>query len=214
MAITLISNSVVEIGVPCVLDSRGADFLLMAAMQDAGTGNSPQEVVDGNANPNTWIRLTQQNAGDATGGVRIYYSIPTQTGATHSFTTNGTHLAQGFAAFSGVTQTSPFDQQVGSTTLTPGSLTPSLDNCLVITAYSQAGGSAGLQTPNDGFSVLGNSMPAGTWGGGLAYKVQTTAAASNPTWSGNFTTRESSVQVSFFSGTTANGASMTRAFII
>jgi hypothetical protein len=85
---------------------------------------------------------------------------------------------------------SPLDQQNGSGTVKnfqPGSITPTQNGTLVITGfkyYDAGGGSATVTSP---FTAgLLDAVPAvsGTnFGGGIAYYVQATAAALNPTWS-------------------------------
>jgi len=84
---------------------------------------------------------------------------------------------------------SPFDQESGTTsggvsTLQPGSLTPSEDNCLVITGMAHEANTSGATSINGGFTISdGTGYQGGVHeGGSMAYLVQTSAAAANPTW--------------------------------
>ena len=89
-------------------------------------------------------------------------------------------------AFSGAAS-SPLDQSSNNKVdadggIQPGSITPSENNCLVVTGCleAQAGDEASVDSGFAADSV--GSSPGLTFGGGIAYLVQATAAAVNPTW--------------------------------
>lgn len=120
---------------------------------------------------------------------RIYYCASPTVGSGHTFTLSGnsTYACLFAAAFSGAHAT-PYDQENGNTsgsgaTLQPGSITPTEDNELIITV------AAGNVTPADPTSINGGYTITGHFAnsvnnvaGGMAYVIQTTAAATNPTW--------------------------------
>ncbi len=93
-------------------------------------------------------------------------------------------------AFSGADTVVPFDQQNGVATPTtttsyqPGSITPSENNEVIVTAITSGGGVTSYSidsgfTISDQFDLSGG----GHFPLGMAYLIQTSAAASNPTWS-------------------------------
>lgn len=68
-----------------------------------------------------------------------------------------------------------------STTVQPGSITPSQDNCLVVSGFEFISGTTA--TIDSGFSTPQKAGSTGTAvGGAAAYIIQTTATAVNPTW--------------------------------
>jgi hypothetical protein len=89
--------------------------------------------------------------------------------------------------WSGVHTTSPFDLEVGDanifqTTFAGGSLTPSEDNCLVLSCVYHGQTSA---TENDAtMTIIVNHDGGNEESIAVTYVVQSTAAAVNPTWSG------------------------------
>ena len=93
------------------------------------------------------------------------------------------------AAFSGAAAASALDQQNGAvgtgTSLATGSVTPSEDNELVVSGVSIADGSSGTYAVDSGLTITDQILAsAGNFeGGGLAYIIQTSAGAVNPTWS-------------------------------
>lgn len=72
------------------------------------------------------------------------------------------------------------DQQSGAAASQPGSITPTQDGEIVITAMVCSGTPAAVDS---GFTVAELLHSSSSTGLGLAYKIQTAAAALNPTWS-------------------------------
>ncbi len=145
---------------------------------------------------NTWTALTTREVGSAA-VVRLYYCVSPNVGAAHTFTISGTSIFPEIAAraFSGVNVGSAFGAESaggggdGLTTLQPGSLTPSEDNALVVTgvaSYNESPASI-----NGGYTAAIVPKGGNCLAGGLAYLIQTSAGATNPTWtltgSGNAT---------------------------
>lgn len=164
------------------IDTSGSDILIAVTSYYA-TGTD--SVTDSKGN--TWVKLNDYTNG-AFNRVTISYVKSATVGTNHTFTSsgaNGSFPAIAVAAFSGSNTSAPFDQQNGSTSSdTPGSITPTTDNQLIISGISTLSGAGSAPTIDSGFTVTdshGNAASAYA-GYGLAYKIQTTAAAVNPTW--------------------------------
>jgi hypothetical protein len=137
---------------------------------------------------NTWQPLTEKGAG-ATQSAQLFYCEGTGIGgAGHTFSVASVALTYPVILVMAIktAATSPFDQENGvdgaGPTLQPGSVTPLEDNELVVSflGYQVTGGS----TIDSGFTQsddIDNSPALGV-GGSMAYKIQTTAQAENPTW--------------------------------
>lgn len=186
MAFSLIAHVEASLGVnggtTGAIDTTGASFLVASvAWYSLGTGPT---VTDSKSN--TWSSLTTYSAAGIAN--RLWYCIPSSVGSGHTFTGtgSGSYSSMQVLAFSGQA-VSPFDVEngatVGSTTIQPGSITPSEDNELVVVglAHENNGGSA--VSIDGGFTAYKSAYSGGTSeGGGIAYLIQTTAAAANPTW--------------------------------
>jgi hypothetical protein len=171
-------------GTSAAADTTGADLLVIhVASFAAASGVSDSK-------GNTWTALTEHSVGSRFS--RFWYAKNATVGTGHTFTVSGTgiypHLA--VAAFSGSNTTAPADQQNGATgsgvtSLATGSVTPAEDNELVVAGL--CGFDPVTPTINSSFTATDTEPSAGgsNMTGGLAYKVQTTATAVNPTWSWN-----------------------------
>lgn len=174
-------------GTTGAVDTTGASLLIIHVASFAAVDS----VSDSKGN--TWTPLTSHGGANSR-HTRFWYAANPTVGSGHTFTVSGTlifpHIA--VAAFSGAATTSPFDQENGATsadatTLATGSVTPGEDNELLVSGC--CGAMTSSPTINSGFTVTddapfgsGNNMQ-----GGLAYLVQTSAAAVNPTWNFNNT---------------------------
>ena len=142
---------------------------------------------------NTWTSAVS-NSANSPNLAAIYYVYvnASQVSASQTFTiTDGSNnYSNEFAAcFSGA-KSSPLDQTnnafvgAGNFSVQPGSITPTVNGELLLTALDNATGPAA--TINSGFTVT-NAVAYGGGGtsnaGGMAYLVQGTAASINPTWS-------------------------------
>lgn len=173
-------------GTSSALNTSGADIIFVGV--SSYQANAQPTLTDSKSN--TWTALT---ASEYSGLVRtrIYYCVGPTVGSGHTFALSGaaSYSGVGVAAFSGGKQTSPFDVEAGannaSTSHQSGSVTPSEDNEIVIASVSTEI-SSGSWSPNGGFTLVGavNFSGGAYWGLGLAYLIQTSAAAANPTWSG------------------------------
>ena len=140
---------------------------------------------------NTWTRLTEI----ADGYPQVFYAVSPSVGSSQTFTVLGGVPGNGMQiAVAGFNNVSSMDVHNGTnlyssaTTQQPGSITPSQNGELLVTIYEGLLlDSSTTLAVNSGFTMLDNSNNG--YGGGsnytaLAWQVQATAAAINPTWSG------------------------------
>jgi hypothetical protein len=171
-------------GTSAAIDTSGADFLVAAVIYDS---RATPTFTDSKGN--TWTAgFAQTNISNAS--CQPYWCNPTSKGTGHTVACGGPSSQFSsvyFAAFSGALQGTPKDQAISnvdtSSTCQPGSLTPTENNELVICIC--AFGVVGNPSIAGGGMILldKNGLSAGAfYGGGLAYVVQSAAAAINPTW--------------------------------
>ncbi len=189
------------------LNTTGADLLIVAVGSYQGVANTLSDTVGGNSN--TWNGLTlKAQTGDSQ--IRLFWSVPTHVGSGHTFTVSSTGAYPSLCAIavSGGKQTTPFDQENGAVSssfqasLATGSITPTEDNELVVTAagwstgrtWTQPTGYTYAGTANVDYQNYGSGTNFGTV---LAYQIQTTAAATNPTWTPNASSLMDAVVASF-----------------
>ncbi len=170
------------------INTTGAN-LIVVGVAAYGGGTFPGTLTDSLSN--TWTILTPQNSGGSNYAVLYYCYAPTVgSGQTFTYTSSFSFPSIGVAAFSGAIA-SPFDQQNGAVaasglTIQPGSVTPSVNNEVVLTVFSD--GASGVSFSIDsGFTITDqlqklNNGTNNQEGLGLAYIIQTTAGATNPTW--------------------------------
>lgn len=156
------------------IDTRGANLIVVAV----GTYVSHTGTIS-DSKSNTWIPLTLYSASDANSKIQFFYCLNPTTDAAHTFsTTPGTFSLPGVGvvAFSGV---SAFVSESGALGLHPGSITATLNGSLFVTCST-------ANSPVDGgFTGFDAAYSGGTnIGCGIAYLIQGTAGAENPTWSG------------------------------
>ena len=152
-----------------------------------GTETNSTTLTDSNTNTWTLIR-TDSTTSDF---LKTYYCFNPVLSSTHSFavTSVSGFPAIAIAGFSGVA-VSPLDQQngfgnTGVTSIRPGSITPSINGCLVISGMmTDFGSTFPTAVIDSGFTVTDYIPLSGSSvGTGLAYLLQGAAAAVNPTWS-------------------------------
>jgi hypothetical protein len=170
------------------IDTSGANLLVVyVSWYPGATAN----VAVSDSKGNTWIPLTaiQSSPGGPTKG-QLFYCVPTSVGSAHTFTSAGigTFSSIFVQAFSGM-NASPFDVENGtgqtftSSTIQPGSVTPSSNNSVIITGWGCSQDYTNLTidldwTLTDKISAVGGNHLAG----GIAYKLLPVLAATNPTW--------------------------------
>jgi len=176
------------------INTTGASLIVVA------TRGGSSAVTDSEGN--TWTALTAYT------GARMFYCVAPVTSATHTFTTTGAGQFSAICvqAWSNTDTTSPFDVQNGgnntSTTIQPGSVTPSVNGEIVITMTGQGSGETIAPTIGSGFTVSdaqpfinSNSFPMA-----MGYKLQTTAGAENPTWTWNASNANGAAIATFKAG--------------
>lgn len=120
---------------------------------------------------------------------QLYFCLGATVGSGHTFTATGSfnYPTIAVASFSGVATSSAFDSENGAggtslSSLQPGSITPSVNNELVILGLSLNN----TDTPTDPSGYTRASGTAGDAanhiGGFIDYQIQTTATATNPNW--------------------------------
>lgn len=157
---------------------------------------------------NTWSGLTAQSEPSAV-YTRLWYAANPKTSPSHTFSIHVT--AQSFpagavGAFTGVdVATAPFvtqsghAQTTGSTNQT-GSVTPTKDGSLIISGLGTNGTAITAYAINNSFTITDFNLNLAStyWGAALAYLVQGTAAAINPTWTFTGTTVDTVTTIAVF----------------
>lgn len=170
------------------IDSTGANLLLIGVSEYLGNGGT-WTVSDSKSNALT--QLTAHEIASSQRSQLTYAKNPSSVGSGHTATdtvSQNSFPTVHFAAFSGADTTASADQENGATTasttsLATGSVTPSADNELIIAHISLFASVTNLAI-DSGFTILDPiDKTANHMGGAIAYKIQTTAAAENPTWS-------------------------------
>lgn len=201
MAIALVANAVaggINGATTGGINTTGADLLVIAVGHYAGTPT----VSDSNGN--TWTPLTQYGASGNRS--RIHWCVPVTVGAGHTFTVTGAGLVPAIAvlAFSGAYAT-PYDTENGATSNQTGSVTPSEDNeVLVSTLCFYPSGTLSIDSSFTISDQLDYNASV-SMGIGMAYQIQTTATARNPTWSTTTSFSESSSAIATFKAAAGGG---------
>jgi hypothetical protein len=176
------------------ISTLGATLLIAGvSWYFAGTGAALSD-----SSGNTWTPLTITAANGAGELTRLFYVSAPSVSASHTFmfTGSGIFPAICVAAFSGV-PVSPFDAEAvnpsgSGTTVQPTGITPSQNNELLVTALTFDATGFTLSI-DQGFTILDaqDYRSGQNFGGALAYLIQSTATAVNPTWtiSGSVTTQ-------------------------
>lgn len=168
------------------IDTTGANFMAVGvATFPGGTGGTLTD-----SKGNTWTPLTQPTSAGLN-AVQIFYCYGGTVGTLHTFTYTGVNVysAVTVQAWSNMAS-SPFDVQnsfglsSSSSTIQPGSVTPSQANSVIITALGNENNSAGTISIDSGFTISDSIAfnPGTAEGCSLAYKILTASAANNPTW--------------------------------
>jgi hypothetical protein len=169
------------------INTFGAD-LIVAAVSYFPNGAGSVALTDSKGNTLQTLTLRQSTNGRC----RIYYLQNPIVGSGHTFQFSHPTLnifpSITVSAWSG-SAVSPFDQENGAgsgssgSTISPGSVTPTQDNELVIAALEHDANSSGAVSINGGFTITNAVSHDGNHeGGAMAYLIQTTAAAANPQW--------------------------------
>jgi hypothetical protein len=166
-------------------DTTGANFIVVSL---ATGNNATGDFTLTDSKSNTWTALTKSAANHQQ---RLYYAYNATVGTGHTFSITGTDNFPSLciAWFSGVKATDPYDgttvvdNQGFATSVQVGALTPTVDNCLVVTGLRHANINSNASI-NGGFTKTTSTDNAdfGHDNGSMAYLIQTTAASAHPTW--------------------------------
>lgn len=160
------------------IDTAGANLIVIATGISGAISDSKG---------NTYTQIT---AGDP--GCRLWYCANPTVGSGHTFTIDGTSNFSPIAvqAFAGA-HASPLDNNTVNsavgTTVQPGSITPSVNNCLLVAAMSNPSAALTTTSIDSGFTQTCDRgfVGSNSYGIAMGYLSQTTAGAVNPTFTVN-----------------------------
>ena len=183
MAFALVTNVLAHGGAAptsAAVDTTGANLIVGIVSGYAVTPNLSD--IKGN----TYTSIASVTSGSVISRLVACYSPTVGSGHTFSAVAGSNYITLAVAAFSGAAA-SPLDVSnsaiaASASTIQPGSITPTAANELVICGAGTDGGSA-FSSINGGFTITDSQPNAGAEeGAALAYLIQTSATAANPTW--------------------------------
>lgn len=213
MAIALVSSRAAVFGstggTTSSIDTTGANFIVIGLWRHTAFWS----LTLSDNKSNTWTQLTEQT--NVNQGCVLFYSVNPTVWTWHTFTTGAWFVGVGVWAFSGVATSSPFDLQNGfarnsSGNIQPWSITPTVNDCLVVTALGSFNG-AQPSMPT-GYTQIAANTTGTAEAGGMGYKIQTTASTENPTWNGTGTSL--AVVIADFKPTPAAWGTTNPAFLL
>jgi len=178
------------------IDTTSATLLVVGVTNYSVLPATADLTDNGSGGNNTWTPLTQQH--ETTVGIytRLFWCVPTKTGAAHSIkysNASATYPCIYFVAFTGAAA-SPYDTESGNqsgalannATIAPSaSITPAAtDNVFVVVLGNNYGNSGSAITVDAGFSTnqVTSSSSTNSIAHEASYLIQTTATAKQPTW--------------------------------
>lgn len=178
------------------VDTSGADLVVIAVAYYAGAGQANLPATDiTDSKSNTYTALTNYkvaSGGNNADALKLFYKLSPSVGASHTVTVadgSGIYHSIGVLALSGAS--AGFDVENGNaptttanTSMTTGSITPSVANDCIVAAYSDGASNAG-ESINSSFTIR-RSMAGSAgvnYGIILATLFQGAAAAVNPSYS-------------------------------
>lgn len=189
------------------IDASNATLLVAAA--NINVFNATDLTAISDSEGNVWL-LVDFETSTANQTLLVWVCVNPTVSATFtvsvSYGNGNSAIGLAVMAFSGSTAkpVQTVDAESSGTSAQPGSLTPPSDNCLIINA-------AALYIAT-GISISeGTAITKGFAGGfnlaiALAYSIQTTATASNPTWSWTSSGESALRQIVFMEVAAAGGA--------
>ncbi len=183
-------------GAQVTINSTGASLYVVCVASDAGNGTG-QGV--SSTRGNTLTKIGTRYTNSAAQQIETFYSVPSNPGSGDQLTYSGSFGTIMATAWSGTHATTPLDTGSGaptgnngttSTSIQPGSVTPTQNGALIAACSSVSGGTTSSFTAGSGFTVELNAGLVGgqSYGGSFNYLIQSTAAAVNPLlggWSSN-----------------------------
>lgn len=196
------------------IDTTGAS-LLVVAINSYALVNLPTL---SDSKTNTWNQLTAWfTTGDGVMQVCLFYAVNPTVGSGHTFTASedASFAAIGVMAFGGANTTSPFDaenqNEATGTSLQPGSVTPSEDGEVLVTALGVTSSATGHSINSSYILEEEIGYASGEhFGIEMAYIIQGSAAATNPTWSWSNSENKSAVIACFKAATGGGGTAVRR----
>lgn len=170
-------------GTGTATDLSGCDLVIVSVLTIVGSLPSTETDSQGN----TW-NLVATYTSNGQHNLDVYYWKNPSVSASHTVTISGTGSAPVYSivGFTGADLTAPNDQHNGNAgvfldTLATGSITPSANNCLIVSPLLYSRSQGGAYPVDSGMTVI-HRDEASTFCITAAYKIQTTAAAINVTW--------------------------------
>lgn len=221
MAIAVVSSVLLPRGVTGAtsgsIDTTGASLLVMGL-----AGFQPVNAYTiSDSKSNTWTPLTLKATGAANEArTQLFYVANPTVGTGHTFTWAYAGYGNATAAviaFSGAATASPFDLENGFainsevSTIQPGSITPSENNEVVVVMGGFPNDmTSGTGAIDGGFTIAHQQNFGGSnvVGGLMAYLIQTTAAAANPTITAPTGTDPMSAVIASFKSAGGGGGSL------
>lgn len=169
------------------IDAAGASLIVIYV---ASYSSNPADIVS-DSEGNTWQPLTASPTGNADTIGQFFYCSNPAAGSAQTFSatsaSGGCYPSIFVEAFTGASGSPDIAVSGGTTNppIQPGSGTPAHDNELLITGITVD--STATLSVDSGFNVT-DQLPvqAGiAYGGAMAYLIQTTATAEDPSWTGS-----------------------------
>lgn len=170
-------------------NSTGATLIVVGLTDYVAGGGTPGVLSDSQSN--TWTKIiTSTNDVGTVYTSNLYYCVNPSTSASHTFTYTGSIRIGSLVAafFSGNDTSAPLDTSTqnksnSAASIQPGSITPAANNELVIT-HSNGWTNGQTASIDSSFSIIDQltGVQGQSGSSALAYIVQTTASAVNPTW--------------------------------
>ncbi len=164
------------------IDTSTANLIIISISSTSGT-NVPTD-----SKGNTWTLIRTDTA--STLRCKMFYCVNPTVGTGHTFSTGSSTFPTICVLAVNNANATPLDQQNGNTTLSnvnslaSNSVTPGQNMEIIVTAIGTGNAYATISI-NSGFIISDSVSLVGSQHvtGGLAYKIQSTAGAENPTWS-------------------------------
>jgi len=203
MAIALVSSTIGQTGpnsaTTTAINTTSANLIVVFISSYAGGATVDGVLSDSKGN--TWIGLAGYSAPTFPIRSRLYYCLNPSVGTGHTFTITGndTYASIGANAYSGVggLESESGNSANPATTLQTGNLNPLFNNSLLITGLSFGAASTASIDSSFIISNQANWNSGVSEGGAVAYKIQTSASAENPTWTIGSSTQMSTVMAVF-----------------
>lgn len=188
------------------IDTTGANLIIVSVSWYPAGGADVTTAELSDSKGNTWTQLNLAGVISSTATAnRLFYCYGGTVGSGHTFTVaeNSSYPVISVLSFSNASA-SPLDQQSQSeqsatNTVQPGSITATQANAILVTSvgFGVAGATVSVNlsfnTPVQSTPVDGDSV-----GGGISYRIDTSAAATNPTWTKTDTASHMSASIASF----------------